>query len=372
MGKALKQKQKKKTKKKKTKWILETDREDKDWKPPRSGRKKLKAPARIKLVKRRPVSDDEDEVEQQNYRQPLQRRAWAGATVKTQSEIITFYKSLQELGMKEGKRMQEKRMKEEGLEARSEVMTTSTPVTGNEGQRDRRDEIRGSVSEVREEASPGRQRCLRDSGSDDWAGEELAGCRSDEQERWESLEVDLEKTKVEVKENRLMERPDRADSDTIINVGDTVDKDTEKDSRKEQGPGGEEKDGHRGETDSKEKDVRGREAESPGGGGCPGEGGSAGDSRRTTEEGKNVEEAEAIKIDRSPSLAAATERGQDIQASTSPAPSSRIICVPCLLRQRASGEVEGPVREDRARSHGSHENQPREPDQEISRGLSLR
>ena len=260
-------------------------------------------------------------------------------------------------------------MKEEGLEARSEVMTTSTPVTGNEGQRDRRDEIRGSISEVREEASPGQQRCLRDSGSDDRMGEELAGCRSDEQERWESLEIDLEETKVEVKENRLMERPDRADSDTIINVGDTVDKDTEKDSREEQSPIGEEKDGHRRETDSKEKDVRGRGAESPEGGGCPGGGGSPGESRRPTEEGKNDEEAEAIKIDRSPSLAAATEHGQDIQASTSPTPPSRIVCVPCLLRQRASGEVEGPVREGRARSH---ENHPSEPDQEISRGLSLR
>ena len=349
MGKALKQKQKKKMKKKKTKWIFETDREDKDWKPPRSRRKRLKAPARIKLVKRRPISDDEDEMEQQNYRQPLQRRAWAGATLKTQSEIITFYKSLQKLGMKEGKRMQEKRMKEEGLEARSEVMTTATPV-----------------SEVREEASPGRQRCLRDSGSDDWAGEELAGGRSDERERWESLEVDLEKTKVEVKENRLMERPDRADSDTIINVGDTVDKDTEKDSRKEQSPSREEKDGHGGETDSKEKDVRGREADSPGG--CPGEGGSPGGSRRTTEEGKTDEKAEEIKIDRSPSVAAATEPGQDM-ASNSPTPSARIVCVPCLLRQRASGEVEGPAREVRARSA---EEQPSEPDQEISRGLSLR
>ena len=98
-------------------------------------------------------------------------------------------------------------------------MTTATPV-----------------SEVREEPSPGRQRCLRDSGSDDWAGEEPAGGRSNERERWESLEVDLEKTKVEVKENRLMERPDRVEADAIINVGDTVGQDLEKESRKEQRP----------------------------------------------------------------------------------------------------------------------------------------
>ena len=374
IGKALKRKQRKKTKRTKTKWRLEPDSKDKDWMPPRTGKKKLKAPARIRLVKRRPVSDDEDDVRQQNncpnYRQPSQRRAWAGITVKTQSEIMKFYKSLQELGMKEKKRVQEERLKEEGLEARSGVMTTSTPVNGNEGQRDRRDEIRGSISEVREEASPGRQRCLRCSGSGDRTGEEPAGRRSDEQERWESLEIDLEEATVEVKENRIMERPDRADSVTIVNVGDIVDKDTEKDSREESSPiGEEEKAGRRGETDFREKDGRGREADSPGGGECPGEGGSPGESRRTTEEGKNDEEAETIKINRSPSLAAATERGQDIQASDSPTPSSRIICVPCLLRQRTHGEVEGPVREGRARSH---ENQPNEPDQEISRGLSLR
>ena len=329
----------------------------------------MKAPAKIKLVKRRPISEDEDDVEQQNNcpnRQPLQRRAWAGATVRTQSEIIEFYKRLQKLGLKEGKRMLEKRMKEERLEAHSEVMTTSTPVAGNEGQRDRRDEVRGKMAEVREEASPGRQRCLRDSGSNDRTGEEPASGRSDEQDRWESPEIDLEETEAEVKENRLMERPDRANSDTIINVGDIVDKDTEEDSRKKSSPSGDEKDDHRGETDSKEKDVRGREEDSPGG--CPGEGGSPGDSRGTTEEGKIAEEAEAIKIDRSPSLAAAPEPGQDM-ASNSSTPSARIVCVPCLLRQRASGEVEGPVREDRARSA---EEQPSEPDQEISRGLSLR
>ena len=107
----------------------------------------MKAPPRIKLVKRRLISDDEEEMEQQSYRQPLQRRAWAGATLRTQSEVITFYKSLQKLRMKEGKQMQEKRMKEEELEARSEVMTTATPV-----------------SEVHEEPSPGRQHCLRGLG----------------------------------------------------------------------------------------------------------------------------------------------------------------------------------------------------------------
>ena len=309
----------------------------------------MKAPARIKLVKRRPISDDEDEIEQQNYRQPSKRRAWAGSTFKTQSEIITFYKSLQKLRMKEGKRMQEKQMKEGRLEARSEVVTTATPV-----------------SEVRKEPSPGRQQCLRDSGSDDWAGEELAGGRSNERERWKSLEVDLEKTTVEVKEDRLMERQGRADADTIIDVGDIVDKDLEKEPRKEQSPSRKEKDGYGGETVSKGKDVRGGRADSPGG--CPREGGSPGRSRRTAEERKTDEKAEEIKVDRSPSAAASTEPGQNM-ASNSPTLSARIVCMQCLLRQRAPGEVEGPAHEARARSA---EEQPSELDQEISRGLSLR
>ena len=143
--KAFKQKQKRK--KKKTKWVFETDREDKDWKPPRSRRKKKKAPPRIKLVRRRPISDDEEETEQ-SYRQPLQRRAWAGATLRHQSEVITFYKTLQKLRIKEGKRRQRKRRREEEQGARGEVVMTAAPAS----------EV------VRETPSPGRQHCLRDSG----------------------------------------------------------------------------------------------------------------------------------------------------------------------------------------------------------------
>ena len=346
--KALKQKQKKKNKR--TKWIFETDREDKDWKPPRSRRKKLKAPPRIKLVRRRPISDDEEEMEQQSYRQPLQRRAWAGATLRTQAEVITFYKSLQKLRMKEGKRMQEKRRKEEEQGARSEVMITATPV-----------------SEVREKPSPGRQHCLRDSGSDEWAAEEPAGGRSNGREQWESLEVDLETTKVEVQENCLMEGPDRVKAGVIVNVGDAVGQDLEKESRKEQSPSRKEEDnGHRGETVSKEEDVQGGETDSPRG--CPREGGSPGRSRRTTEEGEADEKAEEIEVNRPPPAAASTGTGQDM-ASSSLTPSARIICMQGLLRQRASGEVEGPAREVRARSA---EEQPSQPDQEVSRGLSMR
>ena len=67
---------------------------------------------------------------------------------------MKFYKELQELGMEEKKRVQEERLKEERLEAQSGVMTTSTHGDGDEDRRDLSDEIDGSVSEVREEASP--------------------------------------------------------------------------------------------------------------------------------------------------------------------------------------------------------------------------
>ena len=113
-----------------------------------------------------------------------------------------------------------------------------------------------------------------------------------------------------------MERPDNVDSITTVNVGDLVDKDTETDPREESIPTGEEKAGRGGEADFKEKVGRGGEAdfkeegEVPGGGGCPGEGGSPGERRGTAGEGRNDEEVETIKIDRSPSLNAAKECGQ--------------------------------------------------------------
>ena len=116
-----------------------------------------------------------------------------------------------------------------------------------------------------------------------------------EQERWESLETDLEETKVDVEEDSIMEGPDNADSITTVNVGDIVDKDTETDTREESIPIGEEKAGRGGEADFKEKVGRGGEAdfkeggEVPGGGGCSGEGGSPGESRRTAGEGRNDE-----------------------------------------------------------------------------------
>ena len=345
--KALKQKQRKR--KKRTKWIFEADREDKDWKPPRSKRKKLKAPPRIKLVRRRPISDDEEEVEQ-SYRQPLQRRAWAGATLRTQSEVITFYKSLQKLRMKEGKRIQRKRRKEEERGIRGEVVTTAAPVS----------EV------VRETPSSDRQHCLRDSGSSELAAKETAGGRSDGREQWESLEVDPETTENQEQENCHMEGPDQVKGDFVVNLGDTVGQNLEEKSRTEQSPSGKKEDGHGGETVAKEEDVQGGGADSPRG--WPRAEGPPGRSRRTAEEGETAEKTEKIEFTRSPPAVASAEARQD--AVSSPLTSSaQIVGMRSLLQRWASGGTGGLDCEVRPRSA---EEQPSQPDQGVSRGWSMR
>ena len=109
-GKTVKQKKKKKIKRSKTKWVLHPDAKDEDWVPPRTG-KMPKVPAKIKLIKRRPISDDEDDLWRQNncpnHLQPSQRQKWDGTNIKTQSELMKFYKGLQEIGMEEKRRVQE-------------------------------------------------------------------------------------------------------------------------------------------------------------------------------------------------------------------------------------------------------------------------
>ena len=136
------------------------------------------------------------------YRQPLQRRAWAGATLRHQSEVITFYKTLQKLRIKEGKRRQRKRRREEEQGARGEVVMTAAPAS----------EV------VRETPSPGRQHCLRESGSEDWAAEGTGG-RSNGREQWEGLEVNPETTQTEVQEDCYMERPDQVKGNVVVDIG---------------------------------------------------------------------------------------------------------------------------------------------------------
>ena len=327
------------------------DREDKDWKPPRSRRKKMKAPPRIKLVRRRPISDDEEETEP-SYRQPLQRRAWAGATLRHQSEVITFYKTLHKLRIKEGKRRQRKRRREEEQGARGEVVTTATPAS----------------EAVRETPSPGRQHCLRKSGSEDWAAEGRGG-RSNGQEQREGLEVNPEATQSDVPKICHMERPEQVQDNVVVDTGEAVGQDLEKKSGTKQSPSREKKDGYRGETVAKEEDVQGGEA----GGAdppraCSREGEYPGRGRRTAEEGETVEETKEDEFNRPPPVAASTGTRQDV-TSNPIAPTAPIIGMQGLLRRWASGGVRGLACEVRVRST---EEQPSHPDQEVSRGRSMR
>ena len=84
--------------------------------------------------------------------------------------------------------------------------------------------------------------------------------------------------------------------------------------------------------------------------------------------GKIAEETEEIEFDRSPPAAASTGTGPDAM-SIPLTPTAQIIRMQGLLRRWASGGMGGLAREVRARSV---EEQPSQPDQEVSRGRSMR
>ncbi len=75
-------------KKKRQRWMFEKDR---DWKPPR--RKKVKITPKIKLIRTRPISEDDEPTEPRN-RQSRLKRIWKGTNFKHQDEIITFYQTV--------------------------------------------------------------------------------------------------------------------------------------------------------------------------------------------------------------------------------------------------------------------------------------
>ena len=282
-------KQKQKKKKKETKWMFEKDREDKDWKPPRSRRKKMKTP-RIKLVRRRPISDDEEETEP-SYRQSLQRRAWAGTTLRHQSEVITFYKTLHKLKVKEikeGKRRQRKRRREEEQGARGEVTAPTSEA-------------------ARKTPRPGRQLCLRKSGSGVWETEGRGG-RADEREQRQGLEVNPEATQSKVYKIGHMERSEEAEDKVVVNTREAAGQDLEKKSSTRQSPSRETKNGYRGEAAAKGEEGQGGEE----GGPDPPrewskEGEYPGRGRRAAEEGETSEEAKKDKFHRPPPVAAPTD-----------------------------------------------------------------
>ena len=218
---------------------------------------------------------------------------------------------------------------------------------------------------VRQTPSPGRQHCLRDSGSEDWAAGGRGG-RSNGREQREGLEVDPEATQSEERKDCYMERPDQVKGNVVVDIGEAVGQDLEMEPRTEQCPSREKEDGYRGETVAKEEDVQGGGADPPRG--CSKEGEYPGGSRRTAEEGETAEKTEEIEFNRSPPVAASTETRQDIMSSPI-APTAQIIEMQGLLRRWASGGLGGLACEVRARST---EEQPSHPDQEVSRGRSMR
>ena len=337
--KTSKQKRKKKT----TKWMFEKDREDRDWKPPRSRRKKMKAPPRIKLIRRRPISEDEEETEP-SYRQPLQKRIWRGTNLRHQSEVITFYKTLHKKRIKEGKRRQRKRRREEEQGVYGGFVTTTVPMTERAGR----------------SPNPGRQYCLRKSDSEVWEAEQRGG-RADGPEQREGLEVNLEATQGEEQEVCHMEGRG-PDQDTVgVDTEVAVGQDCEEKSGTKQSPSTKKEISSRGEKGAQEEDVsEGETAGADSARGCSGEGEYPRRGGRTAEEGEIVEETKADEFNR-PS-AAVTPSG----ASTPTAP---IIGVQDLLRKWAEGGVHGLACEVRVRSA---EEPPRPLDQEMSRGRSMR
>ena len=334
---------KQKRKRKASKWMFEKDREDRDWKPPRSRRKKMKAPPRIKLIRTRPISEDEEQTEP-SYRQSGQKRIWRGTNLRHQSEVITFYQTLHKKRIKEGKRRQRRRRREEEQGVYGGFVTITVPVTDRAGR----------------SPNSGRQYCLRKSDSEVWeAG--LRGGLADGTEQREGLEVNLETTQDEEQEVCHMEGrgpdQDTVGGDTEVAVG----QDLEEKSGTKQSPSTKEEISPRGEEGAQEEDVsEGETAGADSARGGSGEGEYPRRDGRAAEEGEIVEEAEADEFNR-PSTAITTS-----QASNPTAP---IIGVQDLLRKWVEDGVHGLACEVRVRSA---EAPPRPLDQEMSRGKSMR
>ena len=174
--KTSKKKRRRKVKQPKTRWVINPDSKDEDWTPSPARR----LPARIKLVKRRPVSDEADDElwEENNFSNRLPRpqrrkgqslflgkkletkeerrmQKWKGTDEQHQSELMKFYKDLQETKEKT-KREEEKMLKAKS--AKNGVSVISIHGSEEELGKDLRDEImsegRGSEASLRPSLRP--------------------------------------------------------------------------------------------------------------------------------------------------------------------------------------------------------------------------
>ncbi len=122
--KKLKNRKKTSRKKKDQKWTCERDR---DWRPPR--RRKVKITPKIKLIRTRPISEDEETAESRGNRQARPKRVWKGTNFKIQDEIITFYQAVPQKKKREGREKQKRRRREEEQE-RYEGFVIAVPGAG--------------------------------------------------------------------------------------------------------------------------------------------------------------------------------------------------------------------------------------------------
>ena len=423
--KTSKQKKKKRIKQPKTRWIVNPDSKDEDW-TPAMARRMPRLPAKIKLVKRRPVSDQEDDDlwQENNFNNHLlqpqtnkrlslflgkeletkeerRRRKWEGTDEQHQLELIKFYKDLQEIEIKE-----KTKREEEMLRAKAGVSVTSIHGSEDELGKDLSDKI---VSEVRgEEASLRRLPSLRPPASGD---------RRDCQNRWplachnpdepKSCEIDFKKEDSNTAEEGLMEGS-RSVSPTTMgeSMEDGMEAKTTEGSKRETGAEatqtGETKVGQGEEEDSEGKEGATGEEEVRRRGGTTGEGGEP----RSMPNGgpeklaprvipPDDKEANEIEANRPSAITANKstigwqevgelqivprkegDEGPDPAVTScaplsSSSPSSPYICDPCrLLQRRVRGGSERPCVRDRARPQD--EGQQSQHDAEVRRGLSLR
>ncbi len=320
-------------KKKEQKWRFERDR---DWKPPR--RKKVKITPKIKLIRTRPISEDEESTEPRD-RQSRLKRVWKGTNFKIQDEIITFYQTVPKKKMREGRKKQRRRRREEE-QGRYGGFVITLPGAG-----------RSSVS--------GRQYRRRDLDSGVWESE-LGGGQLNGSER---LEIDLKTKEDEEQEDRQdgnMEEGGLGQGAVGTDPKMAMGEDTEEKSRSKRSPSPEKEIGLGGDEGAKEdvpeketttadSDQKGSRAEED----------PRRDNRATTE----GEDAEKVKANQCPGSTTSTTT---IRVSNSAAPISG---VQDLLRTWVEAGVHGIDCEVRIKSA---ELPPRLPDPAVHRGKSMR
>ena len=222
--------------KKKTgqRWMFEKDR---DWKPPR--RRKVKITPKIKLIRARPISEDDEPIEPRN-RQSRLKRTWKGTNFKHQDEIITFYQAVPKKKMREGKKNQRKRRREEEQGVYGGFVTITLPNRAGRTSRSGR---------------PYRRQKL-DSGV--WEAE-LGGGQLNGPDQRKRLEINLKTNQDEEQEDRHMEEG-RLDQNTVgANPEVVVGKDLEEKSGPKRSPSTKEETSLGRDEDAQEEKVSEKE-----------------------------------------------------------------------------------------------------------------